>query len=255
MVLAIGVVDWGRRWGGINEVWPCSLAFVWGVFWCGWGGGGCFLITCSAATFACSYVNYTYRYNMSSALSTTSSLSSICSSIGVGHGSFSVIWFSTGSLIPREARCWVRVWSYARRSAFALLRVVFVGGHVSLVSGGVVVGWGGGVGISLMIVVCGFFVCRLFFNPSMSISAFFTAITIGVCAVAVSKFSMYRKRFLWFSTLKFTPATISKKSTVFFSFVIIGWSSSASESSSSEWPTFFLFFCLLLRGSLLHAAS
>ena len=151
--------------------------------------------------------------------------------------------------------CWVRVWSYARRSAFALLRVVFVGGRVSLVSGGVLVGWGGCAGISLMIVVCGVFVCKLFFNPSMSISAFFTAITIGVCAVAVSRFLMYRKRFLWFSTLKFTPATISKKSNVFFSFVIMGWSSSASESSSSELPTFFLFFYVLLRGNLLHAAS
>lgn len=42
---------------------------------------------------------------------------------------------------------------------------------------------------------------------------------------------------------------------MFLSFVIMGWSSSASESSSSEWPTFFLFFCLLLRGSLLYAAS
>jgi hypothetical protein len=101
--------------------------------------------------------------------------------------------------------------------------------------------------------------CPLFwmfdFSPAISTSAFLTAITIGVCAVAVSKFSIYLNRFLWFSTLKFTPAIMSKKSIAFVSFVIIGISISASESSSSELPIFFLFFYLLLRGSLLHAAS
>ena len=106
-----------------------------------------------------------------------------------------------------------------------------------------------------MIVVCGIFVRRLFLSPSMSTSAFLTAITIGVFAAAVSKFSMYLSLFLWFSTLKFTPATMSKKSIVFLSFVRMGWSSSFSESSSLGCPTFFLFDCLLLQGSLLHATS
>jgi hypothetical protein len=96
---------------------------------------------------------------------------------------------------------------------------------------------------------------RLFLSPSISTSAFLTAITIGVFAVAVSKFSMYLNRFLWFSTLKFTPAMMSRKSTVFLAFVRMGWSSSSSDSSSSGCLTFFLFDCLLYRGSLLHAAS
>jgi hypothetical protein len=43
-----------------------------------------------------------------------------------------------------------------------------------------------------------------------------------VFAVAVSRFSIYLNLFLWFSTLKFTPATMSKKSTVFLSFVRMG---------------------------------
>ena len=106
-----------------------------------------------------------------------------------------------------------------------------------------------------MIVVCGGVVRRLFLSPSMSTSAFLTAMTIGVFAVAVSKFSIYFNLFLWFSTLKFTPATMSKKSIVFLSFVSMGWSSSSSESSSLGCPTFFLFDCLLFLGSLLHAAS
>jgi hypothetical protein len=38
--------------------------------------------------------------------------------------------------------------------------------------------------------------CMLDFNPAISTSAFFTAMTMGVCAVAVSKFSMYLNRFL-----------------------------------------------------------
>jgi hypothetical protein len=106
-----------------------------------------------------------------------------------------------------------------------------------------------------MIVVCGGVVRRLFLSPSMSTSAFLTAMTIGVFAVAVSKFSIYLNLFLWFSTLKFTPATMSRKSIAFLSFVSMGWSSSSSESSSFGCPTFFLFDCLLLLGSLLHAAS
>ncbi len=49
-----------------------------------------------------------------------------------------------------------------------------------------------------MIVVCGGVVRRLFLSPSMSTSAFLTAMTIGVFAVAVSKFSIYLNIFLCF---------------------------------------------------------
>lgn len=58
------------------------------------------------------------------------------------------------------------------------------------VGGGVLVGWVGWAGISLIIVVWGIGLPRLCFKPAISISAFLTAITIGVCAVAVSKFSI-----------------------------------------------------------------
>jgi hypothetical protein len=135
VLVPAGGVGWGRRWVGIGEVWLCSLALVGWVFWWGWGGGGCFWIACFAAIFACSLVNATYRCRMSSALSTASPSSSIFSSAGIWRGSLSVFCFSTGCLIPREAMCWERVWIYARRSAFAWLRVVFAGGCVSSVSG------------------------------------------------------------------------------------------------------------------------
>ena len=94
-----------------------------------------------------------------------------------------------------------------------------------------------------------------YYSAAMSTAAFWTAFTIGVAAVAISKFSMYLSLFLWFSTLKFTPPTMSRKSIAFCSFVcIISSSSSISESSSSALPIFFLFPCLLLLGSRLKAA-
>jgi hypothetical protein len=64
------------------------------------------------------------------------------------------------------------------------------------VGGGVVLGGGTRSDISLITVNCGIGLCRLFLSPSISTSAFLTAITIGVFAVAVSKFSIYLRRFL-----------------------------------------------------------
>jgi hypothetical protein len=86
------------------------------------------------------------------------------------------------------------------------------------VGGDVLIYYSGCVGSSSIVVVCGVFARMWFYNPAMSSSAFLTAITMGVFAVAVSKFSIYLNLFLWFSTLKFTPATMSKKSIVSLSF-------------------------------------
>ena len=97
--------------------------------------------------------------------------------------------------------------------------VAFAGSGASSVSAGwVMVVWGIVASPASISTVLYVLLCMLDFNPAIS-TAFLTAMTMGVCAVAVSKFSMYLNRFLWFSTLKFTPATMSKQSTVFLSVV------------------------------------
>ena len=78
------------------------------------------------------------------------------------------------------------------RSAFACLRVSFPGSGGSLVGAGcVMVVWGCGSVWSWMITVFYLFTHWPYFKLAISISAFLTAITMGVCAVAVSKFSIY----------------------------------------------------------------
>ena len=93
-----------------------------------------------------------------------------------------------------------------------------------------------------------------YFRAATSSSSCLTTCTIFVHSAAVSRFSMYFRRFLWFSTLKLTPAVMSRKSIVFWSLVYIPSSDSASESVSPGLPTFFLSFYVLLFGSLLNAA-
>ena len=213
----------GKRWGGIGVLFSCSWSYF-GFGCCAiCGVGGFFWMTFIAAALACSFVSSICLFNISSALSGGSSSPAFSSSsiYFVWCCSFSI--FLAGTFVARRAALLVIVCSYSLSAALVSQRVVFAGiSGSSVSSGAVVVCWGFGSGYSYIMTLLGWLFCILCCNPAMSISAFFTAITIGVCAVAVSKFSIYRRRFLWFSTLKFTPATISKKSTVFLSFVIIG---------------------------------
>jgi hypothetical protein len=85
----------------------------------------------------------------------------------------------------------------SRSSAFAWRMVAFAGSCASSVGAGSVMVVSGMVASPASIRTV-FYVlfCMLDFNPAMSTSAFLTAMTMGVCAVAVSKFSMYLNRFL-----------------------------------------------------------
>ena len=70
-------------------------------------------------------------------------------------------------------------------------------GASSIGAGWVMVVWGCVASPSSYIIsVLYLLVCMLDFNPAISTSAFLTAMTMGVCAVAVSKFLMYLNRFL-----------------------------------------------------------
>jgi hypothetical protein len=175
-------------------------------------------MTFIAAALACSFVSFICLCNISSALSGGSSSSALSSSSihFVGCCSFSI--FPAGTFVARRATLLVSVRSESLSVALASRRVAFAGNWGSSVgSGTVVVCWDYGSGCSYIRALLGWLRCILCCSPAMSISAFLTAITMGVCAVAMSRFSMYLKRFLWFSTLKFTPATMSRKSTVFLS--------------------------------------
>lgn len=83
--------------------------------------------------------------------------------------------------------------------------------------------------------------------PATSTWSPLTILTIST-VVASSRSSTYFSLFRWFSTLKFIPDSMSKKS------IGCGFcgklSSSGSDSMSPFFPTFFLFFCMLLLGSL-----
>jgi hypothetical protein len=112
------------------------------VSWWGWGVGGCFSITCAAASFAYSLFNSTCLFKMSSALSMASSSFFISSSATIYSGAVSGLFFTTDFWTSLGAACWDCVYIYARSSAFALLRVVFAGGCGLSVGGGMVLGYG-----------------------------------------------------------------------------------------------------------------
>ena len=87
----------------------------------------------------------------------------------------------------------------------------------------------------------------LYRNVATSICSALTTFTMAT-AVASSKSSTYFSLLRWFSTLKLIPDNMSKKS---IGCGFVGkLSSSASDSLSPLRPTFFLFFCMLLFGSL-----
>ena len=177
-----------------------------------------------------------------------------------------IFYVSTGTYSCCRVALFYTACSCVRSPSFSLMSVVFIGMSVCWVS--LLSCWVSflsvsrlSVGILSVFGIC--YVCTFssillyhYYWAAMSIIAFFTAYTMGVKAVALSRFSMYLNLFLWFSTLKFTPPTISRKSIAFYSVVCItSCSSSASESSESAFPIFFLFPCLLRLGSLLKAAS
>ena len=87
----------------------------------------------------------------------------------------------------------------------------------------------------------------LYRNVAISIYSALTTFTMST-AVASSKSSTYFSLLRWFSTLKLIPDNISKKS---IGCGFVGkLSSSVSDSLSPLRPIFFLFFCVLLFGSL-----
>lgn len=75
------------------------------------------MIAWAAAIFACVLVIATYRFKMSSALSTASSSSSGVSSVAIGRVAFPVCCSSTGGVGPCPAVSWARVWIYVLGSA------------------------------------------------------------------------------------------------------------------------------------------
>lgn len=155
------------------------------------GGGGWFLMALAAAAFACSLVKATYRLRMSSALSISSASSAFSLSVFYFSLFCSMFLFATGDLGSRGAIRWDSVWIYARMAAFAFRRVAFAGRWGSSVGAGVgLVIYGYCVAISSIVLGGGVLFCMYDCSPAMSNSAFLTAVTMGVCAVAVSRFSI-----------------------------------------------------------------